>query len=304
MLFFPYKPDLDSHKLPILTILVMVACIILFYTQQASIQKNKIYTAQFCAQKFERNIVMLFNKASEINSDRVCVNILNNLEMASNKEIRIDDLVRQLEPYKLLGPEESIKFNKKALTLVYKQYRENSPNHILDTITYDPKSFSPLNMIVPSFSHADLMHLIGNLLFFYAFSVTAELVLGFWRYLFAFVLIGLGCNLFYAFLSLNDPLALPTLGLSGIVMGMMALKAYLIPGVRVKCFFWFLVIFKRFLIPAWLLAIWYIGWDSYYLVTDSGSPQVNLAAHVGGAMTAMIVALVFFRKSKLNIVER
>lgn len=301
MLFFPYRPDIYYKKFPILTNLVIAACIFLFYTQQQSIADHSEHTRLFCADKFERDIVLLFNKISETNPDGACVYVLDKLHQSGHNEPIIDEIINQLPPYKMLGHEESIEFNTKALTTVYNKYRETAPESILSKITYDPKSLNPFNMIVPSFSHGDIFHLVGNLLFFYAFSITVELVLGFWLYLFSFTLIGVGSYLFYALLSLNDPLALPTLGLSGIVMGMMALKAYLTPGVRIKCFFWFLIFFKRFFIPAWLLAIWYIGWDSLYLVTDSGSPQVNIAAHVGGAITAMIVALLFFRKIKLEI---
>jgi membrane associated rhomboid family serine protease len=86
-------------------------------------------------------------------------------------------------------------------------------------------------------------------------------------------------------------------GLSGVVMGMIALFVFFIPMARVKCFLWLIVIYRRFAVPAWLLATWYIGWDIYAL-TKSGNPGVNLVAHVSGAAIGFLVGVVFFRAKR------
>ena len=50
-----------------------------------------------------------------------------------------------------------------------------------------------------------------------------------------------------------------TLGLSGIVMGMMGLFAYLLTKGKIKCYYFFFIIFGSIAIPGWMLAVWYIG---------------------------------------------
>ena len=226
-------------------------------------------------------------------------------QVASNRSESIKRITKGLEPYRIYSHEESVKFNTNTLESIFQEYQKKLPSDILSKITYDPGSFNVKAMFYSSFSHADVWHLVGNLLFFYAFSMTVEIALGMMAYIFAFMVIGVGCNVFYSVLSFNDPTALPTLGLSGVVMGMMALKAYLAPGIRIKCFFWFIVLFKRFLIPAWLLAAWYIGWDGYYLFTDTdtGTANINFASHVGGALLGVLIGIIFFNQRRKELVS-
>jgi len=92
--------------------------------------------------------------------------------------------------------------------------------------------------------------------------------------------------------------ALPTVGLSGVVMGMIALFVFFIPWARISCFLWLIVFYRRFALPAWLLASWYIGWDVYALFTREGSTGVNLVAHLSGAAIGFLLGVTFFRQKR------
>lgn len=87
--------------------------------------------------------------------------------------------------------------------------------------------------------------------------------------------------------------ALPTLGLSGVVMGMIDFVAAVVPTLGIRCFFWFLLFVRAFSLPALLLAAWYVGWDVYDLNTRSDESNINYVAHVGGAATGAVIGLVF-----------
>jgi membrane associated rhomboid family serine protease len=77
--------------------------------------------------------------------------------------------------------------------------------------------------------------------------------------------------------------ALPTVGLSGVVMAAVAALAIMMPAVRIRCFFWFIVIFRILRVPALLIALWYIGWDIYEMNQLDNKSLINYVAHVSGA---------------------
>jgi membrane associated rhomboid family serine protease len=101
-------------------------------------------------------------------------------------------------------------------------------------------------------------------------------------------------SLAYSYSVAGSADALPTLGLSGVVMGMIAFVATVLPTLGIRCFFWFLLFVRRFSIPSLFLAAWYVGWDIYELNSRDADQTVNYVAHVSGAATGALVGL-FFR---------
>jgi membrane associated rhomboid family serine protease len=87
-----------------------------------------------------------------------------------------------------------------------------------------------------------------------------------------------------------------TLGLSGVVMGMMGLFAYLLPKGKIRCYYWFIIFFGSVAIPAWALAIWYIGGDIYALFSSTDHGMVNVMAHVTGGIAGYLFGIVFLQK--------
>ncbi len=92
-----------------------------------------------------------------------------------------------------------------------------------------------------------------------------------------------GTSLAYSFVMAGVEGALPTVGLSGVVMAAVAALGIMLPTVRIRCFFWFIVFFRRFSIPALFLAAWYIGWDVYAYTEYGDESYVNYVAHLSGA---------------------
>jgi len=70
-----------------------------------------------------------------------------------------------------------------------------------------------------------------------------------------------------------------TLGLSGVVMGMMGLFAYLLPG--------------------WILAVWYIGGDMFQLFSSDDHGAINVLAHVAGGISGFFYGFFFLKGSRL-----
>jgi membrane associated rhomboid family serine protease len=89
----------------------------------------------------------------------------------------------------------------------------------------------------------------------------------------------------------------PSLGLSGVVMGMMALFVYFIPQARIKFFYWILIKFGTIAIPAWLVVLWFVGGDMYANLVRTAS-STNFIAHLGGAALGLLIGLLVFRRKR------
>jgi len=157
-------------------------------------------------------------------------------------------------------------------------------SNITESLLYYPDSWNPLRMISSSLAHADWFHLIGNMFFYIAFAPALEILLGskfryLWIMLFIAFTVGI-CDSIAALISFAEPV--PTLGFSGVVMGMIGLSAYLMPTARIRVFWWYIVMWKVLYVPAWVLAVIYIGLDSWTMLTASDYGNINLLAHVSG----------------------
>lgn len=156
-------------------------------------------------------------------------------------------------------------------------------------------------MVTATFSHGDWGHVIGNLVFFFAFAAAVEVIIGPLVFL-AVVLVmifGTGSAYSAAMMSISNPP--PTVGLSGVVMGIIAMLAYLQPTARIRCLYWVLIKFGTVAVSAWILAAIYIGLDVYTLAIEDDLDGVNLIAHVNGAMIGIVLGVLFFRRKRREL---
>ncbi len=57
------------------------------------------------------------------------------------------------------------------------------------------------------------------------------------------------------------------------------------PRARIRTFVWLGFWAWIAFVPAWIFAIWYIGWDLVTLLSDGNAGGTNLLAHVVGGVT-------------------
>ncbi|MFV1984128.1 MAG: rhomboid family intramembrane serine protease, partial [Thiohalomonadales bacterium] len=91
---------------------------------------------------------------------------------------------------------------------------------------------------------------------------------------------------------------IPTLGLSGVVTGMIGFSAYMMPRATIQTLVWFFLYVRRLFIPVWILAIWYIGWDIYDLFSRTDNGGTNFVAHVSGGISGYIIARLWFKERR------
>ena len=146
-------------------------------------------------------------------------------------------------------------------------------------------------LLTSMFLHGSWMHLLGNMLYLWIVGDDVEEVLGPVRY----ILVYLACGLMGSLLQIavNPQSDVPTLGASGAIAGIMGAYVVWFPHNQIR------VLVFRFitLLPAWIaiggwiaLQIW-MGAGSFHRGGDTGG--VAYLAHVGGALTGILVAFLF-----------
>jgi membrane associated rhomboid family serine protease len=289
-MFFPYRACIALHRIPVLTVLVCLLCLGIYAAQSSN--ENALYQAagEHCERESGRRFAVALRQIAGTDDPRACAGLMLALYHARDQKAELA---------RLSGVDERLPAAyEQALLQSYASFELSAPRSLTARLWYPPDSWNPLRMLTAAVAHASWAHVIGNLFFFYAFAATIEILLGSFLYSGLLIVLALGTHVVYSLAMMGNAQALPTVGLSGVVMGMIALFVFFIPWARVKCVLWLIVIFRRFAVPAWLLATWYIGWDIYALYAKSGNPGVNLVAHVSGAAIGFLVGVVFFRAKR------
>ncbi len=303
MIFLPYKVDVSLTRIPIATILICLGCIFTFLSQQDADNQFAEGLDNYCQQEVNTSLRQLLRNVAHADKGDHCAEIFLAIRESHKPDEKIRELAISATPLKLFAHrEDEIKYLIERLSDGYGRFDESVPRSLTQKLQYNPNQYNVWRMITSIFSHANWGHLIGNILFFYMFSTVVEMIVGSTLLLLSMVLMSVTTSLAYSYSVHGVQEALPTIGLSGIVMGMMAMLVVIIPTVKVKCFFWFLLIFRTFQFPALFVATWYIGWDIYSLADSGADSTVNYVAHVSGAVTGIMLGL-FYRLCKPDYVR-
>ena len=163
----------------------------------------------------------------------------------------------------------------------------------------DPGS-APSHLFTSMFLHGSWMHLLGNMWFLWLFGNNIEDSMTRPRFL-AFYLL---CGLAAAFAQIyGEPTsAIPMVGASGAISGVMGAYLVLFPRVRVWTFVPLGFFFYRIPLPAWVMLIYwaflqFAGGLTSIISDEMGG--VAFWAHVGGFAAGILLVKVFARSSHL-----
>ncbi len=162
-------------------------------------------------------------------------------------------------------------------------------------------------LITAMFIHANIYHLLGNMLFLFVFGGPVESAMGSKRFLVFYILSGLAADLFHI-LSISlipkeylltkavlNPWVTPTLGASGAISGVMGAYFIYYPRTRVTFIYPIFIIPLILYLPAWVyVTIWFIYQLIMGLVSLLGVvTSVAYWAHIGGFITGIALAPYF-----------
>ena len=155
-----------------------------------------------------------------------------------------------------------------------------------------PAHLRPVTIFTSMFSHAGWVHIIGNMIFLWAFGKSLEDAMGHTKFLVFYLICGVAAGVTHVALNLYT--TLPTVGASGAIAGVMG--AYLIKFPRAKIHTLFIIRCITFPveIPAFVILIY---WFLTQLLNEYGSITttqvanggVAYAAHIGGFVTGMVL---------------
>jgi membrane associated rhomboid family serine protease len=150
-----------------------------------------------------------------------------------------------------------------------------------------------ITLITSMFMHASWMHIIGNMVFLWAFGPAIEDAMGHARYLFFYLAGGVIATFAQV---LADPLStIPCLGASGAIAAVMGAFIVTFPRDRIRALIFFLIFFRVTYIPAvFLIGFWFlIQVFNFGVVADARTGGVAYIAHIAGFIFGAITARVF-----------
>ncbi len=303
MFFIPYRIDSRKSGLPILTVLICIVCIFIYWQQFAIDSKYYQSLEKFCTTSLSKREISWINKVPIQGKFSRCQYMLEKIREAEDPPTEILRFAKQVKPLRLFtSKQKNLDYVEQQLTDIYRKFDREVPESLTDDLAYNPHELNVVKMVTSTFSHADIFHLLGNLLFFYIFAASVELIIGSLVFTVFITLTTFGTSLAYSYAMAGIETALPTIGLSGVVMATVAALGIMMPRANIRCFFWFLVFFRRFRLPALFLALWYVGWDIYEMNALGNDSYINYTAHVSGAAIGTILGIyyVVFRRNLLT----
>ena len=156
----------------------------------------------------------------------------------------------------------------------------------------DNDPVNPWTPLTSMFLHGGWGHILGNCLFLWVFGNNVEDAMGRLRFLLFYLICGLAAA--FAQVVVHPGSAVPMVGASGAISGVMGGYLVLFPHARVRCVWWLFIFITFVRLPAWLmLAIWF---GSQFLIPKGAG--IAAMAHVGGFVAGLILVKLFARRPR------
>ena len=163
-----------------------------------------------------------------------------------------------------------------------------------------PAEARPETLFSSIFLHGSTSHLVGNMVFLFAFGYTVELALGGALYLLFYLLAGIGGAVADELMRSGSEVG--GLGASGAISGLMAMYAVVYGLQKIRFFYQFLFYFDYVRAPAIiLLPVWITNeFVQQWLNPDAG---VAFMAHAGGLISGALLMLLYRATNKVNGID-
>jgi membrane associated rhomboid family serine protease len=159
-----------------------------------------------------------------------------------------------------------------------------------------------ITILTGMFMHAGWMHIIGNMVFLWAFGPEIEDAMGPIRYFVFYLLGGLAAAL--AQIAAASASTIPNLGASGAIAAVMGAFLITYPRDRIRTLIFFGFFVTMAMIPAALLiGLWFViqlfSQVGAVVSAQSGAGGVAYMAHVGGLIFGVVAARLFESHERL-----
>ena len=172
-----------------------------------------------------------------------------------------------------------------------------NPQALVAAVQQDcPQKSVWVSILASLFFHGGLLHLGGNMLFLWVFGNNIEDRLGIGKFALFYLVSGIAAT--YAQSIASPDSAIPLIGASGAIAGVLGAYIVLYPRARVRTLIFFIFITVADLPAVVVLGLWFVLQVFQGAGPGAASDNVAYLAHVGGFVTGMAL-LALFRPKRL-----
>ncbi len=147
-----------------------------------------------------------------------------------------------------------------------------------------------LTLFTSMFIHANLLHILGNMLFLWVFGDNIEDAFGHPGFILFYIISGLAGSFLHTVFSPNS--SIPSVGASGAISGVMGAYVVLYPRARILALIPFGFFIRLTYLPALLfLGFWFLLQLFYGFVLRGANGGVAYFAHIGGFVAGLLMAI-------------
>lgn len=302
LLLIPLEKKIELHRFPVITFLLILINVLVFFIGQADDGKSELEAEQFY---YESGLGKIEVPA-----------YLKYLETADGRGSSEDDKER------ILYIQKGLKHNKESIyqmgmglimsdsqfsdELLYKkniiirdmpQYsdwensREIFDGKLRGSLIYGygfiPKESRAITFITTQFLHGGIMHVVGNMVFLLFLGIAVENIFGSFRYLFFYIIGGCAATAFYSLFTSDS--IIPLVGASGAIAGLMGMYAISYGFRKIRFFYNILFYFNYVKAPALIMFPMWLANEFLQYFTNEGS-NVAYMAHAGGLIGGAAIA--------------
>lgn len=296
LLFLPYRERLAAHDVPVVTLLLALACVLVLYVFQARDAAreqqayNYYYDSGLAQIELPRYEAFLNTHTDAASAARL--HALRTLPARSAEAVRLlqsdahfleelhaDHIVAPAEPVFAQWAEQRLHFDVQLEGLFTARYALNR-GHL----------FEVWRFVTYSFLHGNSAHLFGNLLVLVLAGPFVEAALGRLRFLLGYLVGGAAAGAVHLLVSDAS-----VIGASGAIAATVGMLAVLYGTRRVPVFYWVFFVFGTTRMPALaLLPVWLVNEIYQWMLHAPGAgTAVAYGAHVGGLCAGALLAVVF-----------
>jgi len=127
MLFFPYSADIHLGRVPIITIIISLLCIGIYFKQSGNEHELTTFADSYCAQKWGRNFNIAMSKLSDSGQQQVCSYIMLEALVSKDASAFFKEITDHSAPFDSLNRDAGKKFVQQQLTVRFDDFQAKAP---------------------------------------------------------------------------------------------------------------------------------------------------------------------------------
>jgi membrane associated rhomboid family serine protease len=284
-MFLPLEKKPDWADPPVVTLLLILINVIIFYTWQhadARYEEDAFnYYVQSGLVKTELRAYLDYKKQPDRLSARDIETGSPTAQVVLDEMLKDSEFQRQLEQNRVIKSG-TIGFDNWRLTRnTFVRMRERS---VTESFGLDPSKPDLVTIFANMFLHGSDGHVWGNMVMLLLLGFGVEMILGRWLYLAGYLLAGIGGSL--AYVAFYHDSTVHTVGASGAISGVLGMSV-MIYGLRKINFFYFLFIYFDYIRARaiWIIPLYIL---SQAIIAFAFDTNINVFAHLGGFFTGLL----------------